>query len=161
MPNEQVLICDINQEWSASIGDYLAKTGFTPSLRVFLVFESQMQFEESELTPNAIIKLGVTKYFIKPMGHQKITSALKGGQKFDTWKENTDSNDDFTPEEMEINDKEFTRIKIKSFAMGARTVFDHYNKEIEEGLAHLEDLSNENKEKTIVRKTNINGKTKL
>ncbi len=173
MNSEQVLICDINDEWSNSLGEFLKKSAFspqyvhtgkeiqkdlfdnsevttlimnwgvkehgplevlrfiktvTPSLRVFLVFESQVEFDESELTPSTIVKLGVTKYFIKPMGHQKIMTSLKGGQKFDTWKDGNESDENFEAVEMEINDKEFTRIKLKSFAMGARTVFDHYIK---------------------------------
>lgn len=173
MNNEQVLICDVNQEWSKSLGDSLGKSQYAakyaqtgkeiqkdlydnsdlttlimcwgvkehgplevlryiktvaPSLRIFLIFESQTEFEESELTASQIQKLGVTNHFIKPMGHQKISSALKGGQKFDTWKDGASSEDYKESVEEEINDKEFTRIKMKSFAMGARTVFDHYIK---------------------------------
>jgi response regulator RpfG family c-di-GMP phosphodiesterase len=173
MNNEQVLICDNNQEWAKSLGESLSNSQYSaqyvhtgkeiqkdlynnselttlimcwgvkehgplevlrfiktvaPSLRVFLIFESQSEFEESELTTSQIQKLGVTNHFVKPMSHQKISSALKGGQKFDTWKDGKEAGEFKESVEEEIDDREFTRIKIKSFAMGARTVFDHYIK---------------------------------
>ncbi|MBK26247.1 MAG: hypothetical protein CME70_19770 [Halobacteriovorax sp.] len=99
-----------------------------PSLRVFMIFDSQKTFEESGLEKNDLIKLGVTSHLIKPFNNQKVSNLLSGGQKFDTWKDTTRSSSEEGPQEIEAEDKQFTRIKLKDFAAGARTVFDHYIK---------------------------------
>ncbi len=100
-----------------------------PSLRVFLIFEKQNVLDESGLDKESLVRLGVTASLIKPFNNQKIIDHLKGGQKFDSWKDSSEQKgSEFKPEEIQADDREFTRIKIKDFASGARTVFDHYIK---------------------------------
>lgn len=100
-----------------------------PSLRILILFDDQQAFDSSGLDKKDFIKLGVTSYLIKPFNHTKILQLLNGGQKFDTWKDASSNGDTiFEPEEVEANDNEFTRVKLKDFASGSRTVFNHYVK---------------------------------
>ena len=147
-----------------------AKCFFHLDLRISSITEHELTFySSSEIPMYCLIKIDVPSelyLLVVPPTHQlEIEPKMNHYMSFIVGGEETDAEilRSFINHAVVSGLESFSKkaIELDPIEKALDREESSIDQEIEEGLAHLDDLSVENKERTIIRKTKINGKTKL